>query len=71
MAEKKIATVSGWSLLTNKRDMRSFTAFCNMYRRFAPNFADLAAPLNRALKKDQPDLIKTTPELLSAFAGLK
>jgi hypothetical protein len=53
MAEKKISAVSGWLPPTNKREMRRFTAFCNVYRRFVPNFSDLAAPLNRALKKDQ------------------
>jgi len=34
--------------------MRSFLGLCNVYRRFVPNFARIAAPLNERLKKGQP-----------------
>lgn len=37
---------------SNADETRCFVAFCNYYRRFIKNFADLAKPLNNLLKKN-------------------
>ena len=45
---------------------------CNVYRRFVPNFAHVAAPLNRLLTKGQgPDLPPPSEEQTQAFELLK
>ncbi|CAN8069905.1 unnamed protein product [Agarophyton chilense] len=35
-------------------ELRSFLGLANVYRRFIPHFADMAAPLNAILRKGQP-----------------
>lgn len=39
---------------TKVTELRSFFEFCNVFRRFAPNLASLAALLNAKPQKDQP-----------------
>ena len=45
---------------------------CNVYRRFVPNFAQRATPLNALLTKGQPaELASFGPKELEAFEDLK
>ena len=44
---------------TTQTDLRSFLGLCNVYRRFVPNFARGAEPLNALLRKGCP---KALPE---------
>lgn len=46
--------ISGLKTPTNLTELRSFLGLCNVFRRFAPNFTFLAAPLNMKLKINQP-----------------
>ncbi len=56
----------------NQTELRSFLGLCNVYRRFVPRFASVAAPLNELLKKHQPVEIDTlNPEQTEAFRTLK
>jgi hypothetical protein len=71
MAGKKVTAVEEWPLPRTKTDVRSFVAFCSVYRRFVPAFARLAGPLNEALRKDAPDPIKCTSKVQQAVAELK
>ena len=53
-------------------ELRSFLGLCNVYRRFVPNFAWTAAPLNALLKKGCPaDQQKFNDEQSKAFDLLK
>lgn len=39
---------------TNLTELRSFLGMCNVYRRFVPGFARVAAPLSRKTRKGEP-----------------
>ena len=55
-----------------KTQVRSFVGMCNVYRRFVPNFATVAAPLVELTKKEYPDkLPKLNEEQLRSFEKLK
>ncbi|XP_067620910.1 retrovirus-related Pol polyprotein from transposon 412 isoform X12 [Eurosta solidaginis] len=47
----KINAIKKYTKPTDKDAVRRFVAFANYYRRFIPNFASLAAPLNRLSRK--------------------
>jgi len=53
-------------------EMRSFLGMCNVYRRFVPNFAHVAGPLNKYLMKGQGSILpEPTEEDSRAFELLK
>ena len=53
----------------NVKTIKSFLGLCNYYRPFVPNFADLAKPMNRLLKKEIP--FEWTEACEEAFQKLK
>jgi hypothetical protein len=65
----KTAAVESFPVPTNQRDVRSFLGLANYYRRFVKNFAQIAAPLNNLLKKEQD--FKWTTKCQTAFDTLK
>jgi transposase InsO family protein len=71
MAAKKMSAVDTWALPRTKRELKSFVAFCSVYRKFVPNFAQIAAPLNKLLKKDAEEVIALTEEVRKAVFLLK
>jgi transposase InsO family protein len=71
MSGKKVTAVVDWPLPRNKTEVRSFVAFCSVYRRFVPAFARIAGPLNEALRKEAPEAIDCNPRVIQAFADLK
>ena len=72
VAEKNTAAVRGATYPRTQTELRSFLGTCNVYRRFVPNFAHVAAPLNQLLTKGTDcDLPSPTPEQWKAFELLK
>lgn len=65
----KYKTVENYPIPSNADEVRRFVAFCNYYRRFIPNFAGIAYPLNRLLRKNIN--FKWTDECQNAFDTLK
>lgn len=65
----KYSIVEKYPIPTNSDDVRRFVAFCNYYRRFIQNFAQIAHPLNRLLRKSVK--FNWTTECQVAFDTLK
>ena len=56
----------------NQTELRSFLGLCNVYRRFVPGFAKIAAPLNTLLKKgESPNIGEFSTDQLGAFNALR
>jgi RNase H-like domain found in reverse transcriptase/Integrase zinc binding domain len=56
-----------------KTELRAFLGICNVYRRFVPLFATIAAPLTGHLRKDSPDFfnLEESPNAVAAFEHLR
>lgn len=54
IASNTTDVIRGLQAPTNLTELRLFLALCNVFRKFVPNFARLAAPLNEKLQKDLP-----------------
>lgn len=65
----KTRSIQEWPAPTNPHEIRIFLGMCNYYRKFIPHYADLAAPLNELLRKDQT--WTWTPNEQLAFETLK
>lgn len=48
----KYLAITNYPIPINADEVRRFVAFCNYYRRFIKNFADIIAPLNKLLRKE-------------------
>ena len=49
-----IQKVQAFNRPHNQKTVKSFLGLCNYYRSFVPNFAAIANPLNKLLRKDIP-----------------
>ena len=67
--EAKTHRVATWEHPTNVAEIRAFLGFCGYYRRFVPNFSDVAKPLTQLTK--QGHAFVWTEECEEAFATLK
>lgn len=66
---EKIKVVANYPVPTNVDELRRFVAFCNYYRKFIKNFADITIPLTNLCKKDTP--FNFTMECQHSFEYLK
>lgn len=66
---KKIEAIRKYPIPTNSDEVRRFVAFCNYYRKFIENFAEITIPLNNLLRKNTPFL--WTSECEQSFQFLK
>ena len=72
VAEKNTEAVRRAKYPSTQTELRSFLGTCNVYRRFVPNFAHVAAPLNQLLTKGQDSRLPSpTDEQIRAFSLLK
>ena len=71
VATQKVTTekITAFNRPHNVKTIKSFPGLCNYYRPFVPNFADLAKPMNRLLKKEIP--FEWTEACEEAFQKLK
>ena len=54
MAKDKLKGILEWPTPKNVKNIRQFLGFCNFYRRFIPNFANISHPLNVLTRSRQP-----------------
>ena len=69
VSPSKISAICEWPIPENATDVWSFLGTASYYRRFVRDFASIAAPLHRLIKKRA--LFAWTPEQHSAFESLK
>lgn len=67
----KVSVLAEWPIPQTKTDVRSFLGLANYYRRFIPEFADIAAPLNSLVHDKVPEHIPWHDEHQHAFNTLK
>jgi hypothetical protein len=51
---EKVEAIAAWEEPENASAVRSFLGFANFYREFAPQFTDIAAPLNDLTRRGAP-----------------
>ena len=68
---KKTAAVANWLTPARVKDVRSFIGTAQYYRRFIPNFAQIAAPLTDLYKDPSRKKVEWTQECQYAFDTLK
>ena len=72
VAAQTVEAVRGFLPPKTQSDVRSFLGLCNVYRRFVPSFARVAAPLTDLLRKGKPAQLEDFGEKESeAFENLK
>src|SRR6201996_2572047 len=69
MDPAKVAGVSKWPTLSNKKEVQSFLGFTNFYQRFIEGFSHIARPLFNLTKGDS--VFKWSLEEKLAFDMLK
>lgn len=69
MNPEKIAPVKEWPRPETVKQLQSFLAFSNFYKRFIKNFSKICNPMNRLLRKNVP--FAWSDECNSAFEFLK
>ena len=65
----KTSAIENWPTPTTVRQSRAFVGLCQYYRRFVPNFSDIAAPLHALTKKGAR--FEWTPQCSASFQQLK
>ena len=66
---KLVQSVSNWKVPTDPRQVKQFLGLCNYYRRFVPDFGDIAHPLYLLTEKEAR--FEWTDECETAFNQLK
>ncbi|CAC5426308.1 unnamed protein product [Mytilus coruscus] len=67
----KIEVIKNAHSPTTKKQVRRFTGMAEFYRKFVPNFLDIASPLTDVTKKRQPNQVRWEDIHEKAFPSLK
>ena len=65
----KLDGIANWPMPTKVKDVRSFLGFANFYRRFIPDYSNVARPLLDLTKKNLP--WNWSPSCQTSFDSLK
>ena len=63
--------IKQFPLPTTKKQIRSFLGLTGYYRRFIPNYATIAAPLTKLIRKYEPETVSWSEECNTAFCEFK
>ena len=67
----KLAAVENFAVPESKKQVRAFLGLTGYYRKFIPNYAEVAAPLTDLTKKNAPNAVVWTEQCDRAFQKLK
>ncbi|XP_057201512.1 uncharacterized protein LOC130561305 [Triplophysa rosa] len=67
----KTAAVATCPRPKTKKEVRQFLGLAGYYRRFVPNYSELASPLTDLTKKEAPDPVQWTERCQQAFTQVK
>jgi hypothetical protein len=56
--QDKVASIKHFPIHKTKKNVRSFLGLIVFYRKFIPNFADIAVPLTDLTKKNVPNKVQ-------------
>ncbi|XP_064389549.1 uncharacterized protein LOC135337548 [Halichondria panicea] len=68
---QKLQAVAEYPRPQTKKDVRAFLGLVGYYRKFTPNFADIAVPLTDLTRKKKPEKVIWTGECDQSFIALK
>ncbi|CAM4520045.1 unnamed protein product [Caretta caretta] len=69
--QAKVDTIQKWPVPKSKKQVQSFLGLAGYYRRFVPQYSQIAAPLTDLTKKKQPNAVQWTEKCQKAFNKLK
>ena len=69
--QSKVEAVKAFPVLETKKQVRSFLGLTGYYRKFIPNYAQIATPLTDLTRKNSATHVKWTSECSEAFTALK
>jgi len=67
----KVSVILNAPAPTTKKEVRSFMGLSGYYRRFVPDYATIAAPINELVNKNAPNRVKWEDKHERAFNKLK
>ncbi|CAM5173097.1 unnamed protein product [Eretmochelys imbricata] len=69
--QAKVDAIQKWPVPKSKKQVQSFLGLAGYYRRFVPQYSQIAIPLTDLTKKKQPNAVQWTEECQKAFNQLK
>ncbi|CAM4676631.1 unnamed protein product [Caretta caretta] len=67
----KVDAIQKWPVPKSKKQVQSFLGLAGYFRRFVPQYSQIAAPLTDLTKKKQPNAVRWTKACQKAFNQLK
>ncbi len=67
----KVQAINEWPIPITKKHVRAFLGLSGYYRKFIPNFSEIAHPLTALTKKSMPNTVVWSEACNEAFVALK